>query len=443
MRKYEMLKVILQSQNGISPNGLSKRLDIALPNVYTYLAQLLSEGLITKLKDGSYTANKTNEKTGQLMDLQAMSPDNFHKLISVDFKLVLEQLCKNLKTEGASLTEYQSSQIENIAIPLRIALKISKRPVVYSLKLNESLVATLLRYHDLEPTFTILDFQKMIGGLRLVKPRDINKPIKSDSEVKEMCDRFYKENKDDLISRVSEFKLDDRLTELLKVANDTNKEYTLFVNALDENTRVTLKDQWEKRYIYNTNSIEGNTMSEDEVNEFLKNGKEPEEISRREIYETSNTSEALRFLKIKSNEDIDQDLAKELHFMIQKNIDETPGNYKNIYNYIRPNSPTTPPQHVKQRMEDLIEWYKKNEGKTHPFILASIFHMQFETIHPFADGNGRVGRLLMNHILMRNNHLPVTIMEKTRQNYYRALENGSLQQFLLYSLSGFIEEYKR
>ena len=133
----------------------------------------------------------------------------------------------------------------------------------------------------------------------------------------------------------------------------------------------------------------------------------------------------------------------ELHFMVQKNIDEKPGNYKNFYNFVSPNSPTTPPQHVKQRMAMLVDWYKKNKDTLHPYTLASIFHIQFETIHPFGDGNGRVGRLLSNHILTRKNFFPVTIMEKTKQNYYRALENRSLPQFLLYSLSCFIEEYKR
>ncbi len=258
-----------------------------------------------------------------------------------------------------------------------------------------------------------------------------------------MCDRFYAEDGDNLISRLSDFIPDQRILELLKTTDDTNKEYTLFLNALDDNTRATFRDQWEKRYVYNTNSIEGNTMSQEDVNAFLKNGKKPESVSKREIFETGNTSEVLQFLKVKSGEKVSQDLARMLHFLIQKNIDEHAGYYKNFYNYIKPNSPTTPPQHVKGRMGNLMEWYIKNEDKMYPFILASIFHMQFEVIHPFADGNGRVGRLLMNHILTAHNYLPVTIMEKTKQNYYRALENMSLQQFLLYTLTSFIQEYRR
>ena len=88
----------------------------------------------------------------------------------------------------------------------------------------------------------------------------------------------------------------------------------------------------------------------------------------------------------------------------------------------------------------LVDWYEKNSDKLHPFVLASIFHMQFELIHPFGDGNGRVGRLLMNMILQQNHFMPVTILEKTKQNYYRALENRSIHQFLLHTLTAFIEE---
>jgi Fic family protein len=129
--------------------------------------------------------------------------------------------------------------------------------------------------------------------------------------------------------------------------------------------------------------------------------------------------------------------------MIHKDIGDAPGEYKKFYNYVKPSSPTTPPQHVKERMRLLLQWYNENKGKLHPFVLASVFHMQFEMIHPFADGNGRVGRLLMNYILEERDFLPLTILEKTKQNYYRSLENKSIQQFLDYVLTSFIEEYRR
>ncbi len=443
MRKYTILKIILESPEGISPIEIAKKLDIALPNIYAYLGELITEHLVSQTYDRKYRVNKTNKKTDQILDIQAMVPAESHKLITWNFKSVLENLCKKLKVERSSLLESDIKTIEKTCIPLRIVLKISRRPAVYSLKLNEALVSTLLIYHDLKPAFDILDFQKMVEELQPRRVTDIDKPVKSDSEVIRMCDDLYRSNVDDFVSTIVGFVPDERIVELLRTTEQINKEYTLFLDALDKNTRVILKDQWEKRYVYNTNSIEGNTMSQEDVNEFLKTGKKPQSVSKREIFETNNTSEALEFLKIKFDEDISEELAKELHFIVQKRIAERPGTYKNFYNYIQPNSPTTPPQHVKQRLASLVHWYKENKNNLHPFILASIFHMQFEIIHPFADGNGRVGRLLMNQVLMQKNYLPITIMEKTKQNYYQALENRSLPQFLLYTLSSFIEEYKR
>lgn len=443
MRKYTILKIILESPDGITPIEIAKKLEVALPNIYSYLGELSNEHLVSKTHDGKYRVNKTNKKTEQILDIQAMVPAEFHKLITRNFKLVLEELCKKLKVERSSLSDSDIRAIEKTFIPLRIVLKISRRPAAYSLKLNEALVSALLTYHDLKPVFDILDFQQMIETLQFRRVAEIDKKVKSDSEVISMCDDLYQGNGDDFISTIKTFIPDERIAELLRTTEQINKEYNLFLDALDKNTRTTLKDQWEKRYVYNTNSIEGNTMSQDDVNEFLKTGKKPQSVSKREIFETNNTSEALEFLKIKFDEDISEELAKELHFVVQKRIAERPGTYKNFYNYIQPNSPTTPPQHVKQRLASLILWYKENKNNLHPFILASIFHMQFELIHPFADGNGRVGRLLMNHILTRKKYLPITIMEKTKQNYYRALENRSLPQFLLYTLSSFIEEYKR
>jgi Fic family protein len=186
-------------------------------------------------------------------------------------------------------------------------------------------------------------------------------------------------------------------------------------------------------------------MTEKDVENYLRSKKKPKGVTRRELYETRNMRYTLAFLKRKQHEEISEELSRDLHFEIQRDIadEETDlGNYKPIYNHVG-NSPTTPPQHVKERMKLLIEWYRQNKGALHPLVLASMFHMQFEMIHPFGDGNGRVGRLLLNQILIQNGYLPVTILERTKQNYYNALANRGIHQFMLYLLTTYIEEYKR
>jgi len=445
MRKYDVLKLLFESAQAVQPIELSKKLNTSITNVYTYLKGLNEEGLIQKDSHGSYSANQINEKLSQILDLQAMAPEDFHKMISPAFKAILSELCKKTSTGRDAFAASEIGKIEQIAVRLRIVLKLSRRPVAYCLKINEPLVKTLLEYHDLKALFTLADFNNAVSGASVRELRGIVKETESDRRVMEMCDSAYARNEDiSVIVKSNDFALDERLNELIRTADSVSKEYMLFLNGLDENVRRSILAQWEKRYIYNTNSIEGNTMTEKEVAEYLDQKKRPRGISRRELYETRNMRHALAFLRRKQHEETAEPLVKDLHFEVQKDIDEeNPGDYKSIYNYIQPNSPTTPPKHVKERMRMLMEWYRQSKGSMHPLVLASIFHMQFEMIHPFGDGNGRVGRLLLNQILVQNRYHPVTILERTKLNYYNTLANRSVHQFMLYFLTTYIEEYRR
>jgi len=443
MKKYDVLKIIFESQRGLSAKDISGMLKTSQPNVYIYLKSLQGEGLIQK-SGGRYMANKTSGKLHQVFDLQAMSPGKFHMLLSPAFGKIIEKFCVSPVVARGAFSASEIRKIEKIAVPSRIVLRLSLRPVTYCLKLNEALVQSILGYHGLKPAFSVNDFRAVVERADIRKPRETKGSTLSEPEVIKLCDEFYSHNGDiEIIRKADAFTPDERVADLLKSADLSNKEYFLFLNALDGRVREAILDQWKKRYVYNTNRIEGNTMSEKDVGDYLKSGRKPENISKREIHETSNTFHALNFLQLKKNEEISEELCAELHFMVQKDIDENPGEYKKFYNYVKPSSPTTPPQHVKERMRMLVEWYRKNRGRLHPFVLAAAFHMQYELIHPFADGNGRVGRLLMNHILQQNGYLPITILEKSKQNYYRALENRSLAQFLFYGLTTFIEEYRR
>ena len=442
MRKYDALKIIFESREGATPREISEKLQTSLPNVYKYLNELTGEKLIQRGKNGKYYVNRTTEKLLQLMNLRSMDPDRFHVLISPKFRAMLEKLCKKIAAKREEFSPAEEKMIKKIAIPKRIVLKVSSKPLEYSLKRNEALVAELLKYHDLDTPFSQVDFQKFIAKLSIKQVGEAVKSGESDPRIIEMCDDAYSKGEDLFIAKAQGFAPDERLLGMIAAAEQANREYMLFLNALEDNVRSAIGEQWEQKYIYNTNSIEGNTMTEKNVKDYLKGGITPENISKREIHETNNMKQALKFMKLKEKEEISEELVKELHFIIQTNIDENLGEYKRHYNHVN-NNPTTPPQNISGRMKKLLEWYGQNKGKLHPFILASVFHIQFEMIHPFQDGNGRVGRLIMNHILKKNEYMPLTIMEKTKQNYYRAIENQSLQQFLLYALMGFIEEYGR
>jgi len=101
------------------------------------------------------------------------------------------------------------------------------------------------------------------------------------------------------------------------------------------------------------------------------------------------------------------------------------GKYRGLQVYLRGVEWLPPkPKDVSGEMTSLLSWYSKSKNKLHPLILAAYFHSAFETIHPFVDGNGRVGRLLINFILHKKEFPMLNIPNKIKHEYYSALEES-------------------
>ena len=89
------------------------------------------------------------------------------------------------------------------------------------------------------------------------------------------------------------------------------------------------------------------------------------------------------------------------------------------------NKPTVAPNKVRSGMADLLEWWNKQSKKNiHPLITAAEFHQRFEQIHPFADGNGRTGRLLFNWMLLKSGYGVILFKNKNRKAYFSALDQA-------------------
>ncbi len=93
-------------------------------------------------------------------------------------------------------------------------------------------------------------------------------------------------------------------------------------------------------------------------------------------------------------------------------------------------------------LNELIIWYRNHKNKYNPLLLAAVVHNQFENIHPFQDGNGRVGRLLLNNILIKNNLPPVNIGFNNRIEYYKSLQAYQNKGDIRPTLDLIIKEYK-
>ena len=176
-------------------------------------------------------------------------------------------------------------------------------------------------------------------------------------------------------------------------------------------------------FAHNTTSIEGNTISLNEARNLLQDGLTPKNKTLREIYDLQNT-EKVFFNLINSKEGISHELVQNIHSELMKNIDTRSGYRTTDVRVLRANFEATPAPYVKADMDLLLKWLDDYKNKLHPLIFASIFHHKFEKIHPFMDGNGRTGRMLLNYILFRNDYPFLIILNKERKEYLDALRKA-------------------
>ncbi|MCI9246315.1 MAG: Fic family protein [Clostridia bacterium] len=180
------------------------------------------------------------------------------------------------------------------------------------------------------------------------------------------------------------------------------------------------------RSTYHSNAIEGSTLTYAETyailyndNSFKIQGKEP-----REIYEAINHKKALElvFQNIQNNGELDERFIKHLNERINKDIKGIEG-YRKVQVFIQGSEHIPPePEKVPNLMLYYIYNYEHDEQEI--FTKIAKYHIEFEKIHPFEDGNGRTGRLLINYELLKNNLFPVVIEKEDRIRYFEYLRNN-------------------
>lgn len=200
-------------------------------------------------------------------------------------------------------------------------------------------------------------------------------------------------------------------------------------------------------FTYNTNAIEGSKLSQKEVNELLKKDKWPDK-SKEDIAEAYGVNEAIRFIR-QTKEHISIEMIKRIHKIVFKNSKNFAGKTRkrgeevvvidNKGNVVHEGAPQSRINHL---LKELISWYERNKTKYPALILAAVVHNQFENVHPFRDGNGRVGRILLNNILLKRSLPPININFKNRQEYYNSLKAYELNKDLKPTISLYMKEYQ-
>lgn len=241
-------------------------------------------------------------------------------------------------------------------------------------------------------------------------PEEANKPI----------DRRYKIDEDNFIINVPDNFFDD-LDEKKKILDSKR--------PLPNQTLKSLEENFKLEWTYNSNAIEGNTLTLKETKVALEGitigGK-----TVREHLEAINHNEAISMLEeiIADNEELTEMDIKNIHAIVLKGIDsENAGRYR-TENVIISGATHIPPESVivPELMERLIYRYDEWKEKYHLIIVAALLHAEFVKIHPFIDGNGRTARLLMNFEAMRSGYPPIIIKVTDRLKYYEALDEGAM-----------------
>lgn len=172
------------------------------------------------------------------------------------------------------------------------------------------------------------------------------------------------------------------------------------------------------RSTYHSNAIEGNTLSYGDTYAILWNDNDFKVQARpRELYEAINYKYALSYLFDQIDKPLNQQMIKDIAIFINKNIDEISG-YRTGRVMIRGAEHIPPsPEEVPQRMMYLLYNIEKTSYPT-VFERAADFHLQFERIHPFSDGNGRTGRIMVDYFLLREGEAPIVIPKDDRSRYF-------------------------
>jgi Fic family protein len=202
-------------------------------------------------------------------------------------------------------------------------------------------------------------------------------------------------------------------------------------------------------FTYNTNAIEGSTITREEVFDILANNKWPYSKPKEDISETYGVARAIDHIKM-IKEHLSMSLILNLHRIIFGNSKSFAGKFreKGVEVGIRDQEGNivhlgAPSSRLKGLLEELIKWYNHNKNKLPPIVLAAVVHNQFEYIHPFEDGNGRVGRLLMNNILLKNKLPPINISLDNRKEYYETLRLFQKAGDIKPTIELILKEYKR
>ena len=268
-----------------------------------------------------------------------------------------------------------------------------------------------------------------------IKKSTNEKPMPLSKETKQFIDALVEKNIKDVSVLIQQalnlekpMTLQDRLNEINKLKGWLDSFRPLNPDVVQE-----MKKLYDVKFTYNSNAIEGNTLTQSETEMVLEKGVTIGGKSLTEHLEAVGHKEAIDFVEALSQRQsvITEREIKEIHSLILQSIDRREaGRYRSIDVRAAGTGHVYPPHYkIQDLMEAFADWLKSEEAAAlHSVEFAALAHYKLASIHPFKDGNGRTSRLLMNLILLQNGFPVAVIAHANRKQYIDALIHAQENQ---------------
>jgi len=254
-------------------------------------------------------------------------------------------------------------------------------------------------------------------------------PTDIEKKKKEFMQEFYKEK---------------FLTDINKIKKNFEKEYS----SMPVSARKKSKDTFAIKFTYNTQRIEGSTLSLKDTARLLEEGISPSSKPLRDIKE-AEAHKKVFFEMLDYEKDLSFQIILKWHNELMKQTaKDIAGKIRN-HDVAISQSRFKPPMYLELDilLREFFNWYGKEKKNLHPVELAALAHLKFVSIHPFTDGNGRISRLMMNFVLKNSKFPMLDIPYTKRSSYYNALERSQLNKdeniFLQWFFRRYLAEHKK
>ena len=210
-----------------------------------------------------------------------------------------------------------------------------------------------------------------------------------------------------------------------------------------------LRDYYKIGLTWSSNAIEGNTLTITETKVVLEDGLTVGGHPLRELYETAGHGAAYDYMRsLTGNKSVTIEDIKTMHRLFYERIDSrNAGVWRDRPVFVTGSDYVFPsPEEIPAKMSELKNWAASERGRLHPVEFAALLHLKFVLIHPFVDGNGRTGRLLMNLVLLQDGYQIAMIPPVCRMEYLSAIRHYELRgdsKIFVEFIAGRVEESEK